>query len=226
MATISTLVPYVENRTEEVAGAPVFWTFNEYSSAISEAMCDLMLLVGRPDLIVSLPFNIVPNTPWQTVPKGMFCITNIQGPASEVWKIMLQDLDYAQVSDSGWEQDIGDSIQKWAPIGLTKFVVWPSVAESQTVLLTGIASPVVGIWPYDGSQPVPFQDEFFVALEKYAAGYLRIKEGENEFAEGTKLYQEYLSDAKRMTALEDYQDPYIFDGATGAVAVTNPTRMR
>lgn len=226
MATISTLVPYVENRTEEVVGAPVFWTFNEYSSAIMEAMCDLMLLVGRPDLIVSLPFNIVPNTPWQTVPKGMFCITNIQGPASEVWKIMLQDLDYAQVSDSGWEQDIGDSIQKWAPIGLTKFVVWPSVAESQTVLLTGIASPVVGMWPYDGTQPVPFNDEFFVALEKYAAGYLRIKESENEAAEGYKLYQEYLADAKRMTALEDYVDPYLFDSAVGAVAVTNPTRMR
>src|ERR1700743_2722220 len=122
MATISTLAPYVANRVEENLPS-IFWQQEGVLNwALMEAECDLMLLVGRPDLIVSLPFDIVPNTPWQTVPKGMFCITNIQGPSSEVWKIMLQDLDYAQVSDSGWEQDIGESIQKWAPIGLTKFV--------------------------------------------------------------------------------------------------------
>lgn len=227
MATLADLEVQVANRVEEIPAAPVFWNKRmEMYSALMEAECDLMLLVGRPDLIVSLPFAIVPNTPWQTIPKGMFCLTNMQGPSSEVWKIRLQDLDYSQVTDSGWQQDIGETVQKWAPVGLTKFVVWPSVAESQTVLLTGIASPVTGIWPYTGAETAPFNNEFFVALEKYAAHYLRFKEAGNEFAEAGKIYESYLEDAQRMTALQDYIDPWLFEGAVGGVAITNPTKMR
>ena len=113
MATISTLVPYVASRVDEPSG-PVFWSANELTSAISEAMCDLMLLVARPDLIVSVPFTVQPNTPYQQTPEGVFAITNIQGPVSEVWKVTLQDLDGAQVAGPDWEQDIGPSITTWA----------------------------------------------------------------------------------------------------------------
>lgn len=226
MATISTLVPYVENRTEELVGNPVFWTFDEYTSSIMEAMCDMLLLVGRPDLIVSQPLTIQPNQWMQKVPKGIFCITNIQGPASEVWKITLEDVDYSQVAGPDWEQDIGDSITTWWPLGFNAFGVHPCVPYAQTVLMTGIASPVTGIWPYDGTQDVPFQDPFFVSLEKYAASYLRLKEAGQETQEGAKLYADYLSDAKRMTQLQDRIDPFIFEGATGGKITANPTTAR
>lgn len=226
MATIADLLPRVQNRLEE-SNPAIFWDDDfELNSAIVEAECDLLLLVGRPDLIVNQPFSIVPNTPWQVLPKGMFCLTNIQGQASEVWKVTLEDLDYSQVSDSGWEQDIGETIQKWAPISFGKFVVWPAVAEAQTVLLTGIASPIQSVWPYASDQPVNFQDPYFSALEKYASGYCRIKEGSAEASEGVKLYQDYLQNAKRMTQLQDRIDPYLFSGATGSQTVTNPTAKR
>lgn len=227
MATISTLSPYVEERLEEVAGAPVFWSEElEINSSIMEAMCDATLLVGRPDLSVNVPFTIQPNTPWQQTPKGLLCILNIQGPASEVWKVTLEDLDYALVSDSGWEQDIGDSIIKWAPIGLNQFIVWPCVAQPQTVLMTGIQSPIQSQWPFNGSQTVPFQDPFFVSMEKYASGYCRLKESSQEFQEGVKLYEDYLQDMKRMTAIQDRIDPFLFSAATGAQVVSNPTTSR
>jgi hypothetical protein len=226
MATISTLLPFVQNRVEEFNPA-IFWSDElELQSGLMEAQCDLMLLVGRPDLLVNVPLTIQPNTVWQSVPKGLFCLTNLQGPASEVWKITLEDMDYAMVSDSGWEQDIGDQILRWGPLGFNRFFVWPAVAQEQVVLATGIASPIQGTWPYDGSQPVVFHDEQFQALEKYAAGYARLKEGSAEFSEGVKLYQDYLQDAKRLTALEDRRDRFIFDGSTGATTVANPTTLR
>lgn len=226
MATISTLIPYVEARIEETSPS-VFWNEEqEIASALMEAQADLLLLVGRPDMTVAVPFTIQPNTPWQTTPAGIFAITNIQGPSSEVWKIRLQDLDYGLVSGPDWEQDIGDTIQKWFPLGFGKFGVWPAVAQPQTVLLTGIASPITGIWPYDGTQSVVFHTEFFEALEKYAACYARLKEGQLEFEEGEGLYREYLANAARMSALEDRRDRFIFDGATGATTTVNPTKLR
>lgn len=227
MATLSTLEPYLANRLEEEPGNPIFWDEEtEFFSSIQEAQCDLMLLVGRPDLTVSVPFTIQPNTWLQTVPKGIFAITNIQGPSSEVWKVTLEDMDYGLVSGPDWEEDIADTVQKWWPLGLGQFGVWPSVAQEQTVLITGIASPITGIWPYSGSEDVIFHDEFFVALEKYAAAYCRLKEGGQEQEEGQKLYQEYLQNAARMTAIENRRDPFVFQGATGATVVANPTRQR
>jgi hypothetical protein len=227
MATISTLAPYVENRIEEAVGAPVFWSEElEVNSALMEAQADLLLLVGRPDMTVSVPFDVVPNQWLQTVPAGIFAITNLQGPSSEVWKIRLQDMDYGLVSGPDWEQDIGDSILRWWPLGFGNFGVWPSVAQPQTVLLTGIASPITGIWPYDGTQPVVFHNEDFDALEKYASCYARLKEGQTESEEGYKLYQDYLARAARITQLEDRRDPFLFEGATGAQVLANPTRRR
>ena len=226
MATISTLLPYVQNRLEEQNPA-VFWNDElELNSSLMEAMCDALLLVGRPDLIVNQPLTIQPNQWLQTVPEGIFCMLSIQGPASEVWKVTLEDLDYALVSDSGWEQDIGESIIKWAPVGLNKFIVWPSVPQAQTVLVTGIASPISGTWPFDGTQIVPFQDQFFASLEKYAASYLRLKEAGQEQAEGVKLYQEYLQGMKTLTRIEDRIDPFLWEGSTGAKLVSNPTTSR
>lgn len=227
MATLSTLEPQVAARIEEDAANPVFWSKEfELYSALQEAQCDLLLLVGRPDLTVSVPFDIVPNTWLQTVPAGIFALCNIQGPATEVWKIRLQDMDYGLVSGPDWEQDVGDTIQKWFPLGFGKFGVWPSVAQPQTVLLTGIASPITGLWPYDGTESVVFHDEDFDALEKYAAAYCRLKESGQETEEGYKLYQEYLQRAGRITQMEDRRDPFLFEGATGAQVLANPTRKR
>lgn len=227
MATLSTLEPYLANRLEEDPGDPIFWDEEtEFFSYLMEAACDATLLVARPDQTVSVPFSIVPNQWMQVVPSGIFAITNLQGPSSEIWKCRLQDLDYGLISGPDWEEDIADTVRYWFPLGLGNFGVWPSVAQSQTVLLTGIASPITGIWPYGGSQAIPFHDEFFVALEKYAACCARLKEGGNEAEEGYKLYQEYLANMKQMTSQENRRDPFIFNEAVGAVALANPTRQR
>ena len=39
-------------------------------------------------------------------------------------------------------------------------------------------------------------------------------------------YESYLADAKRMTALEDRRDPFIFSGSIGSQIVANPTKTR
>jgi len=73
------------------------------------------------------------------------------------------------------------------------FGIHPAVSTPVQVLLTGILCPVTEIWPYNGSEIVPFHHEFFVALEEYATVYCRLKETGAEFEESLSLYQQYLS---------------------------------
>lgn len=229
MATaISTLCDYVQNRLEENIGAGSWWSRQyELYTAIIEACNDLILLVGRPTQEVDVPFNLVPNTVWQTVPKGLFAITDIQGAGSPLYKVNLYDLDYFQSSwGSDWEQDVDTAARRWCPLGFNMFVVHPAVNVSQTVHLYGISYPTTSTWPYDGTQTVPFSDEFFVALEEYAAHYARIKETGLEHQEGVNLLQSYMNSARRMSQIQDLRDPLLFTSGFGASMNVDPTTMR
>jgi len=211
-----------EDRVEEVRGAPVFWSESfEIFTAIVEAISEATLLVGRPTQIVNVPYQITPNVPWQPMPAGVLCITDIQGPREQIWKWTLRDMDYTQMGNgSDWENDVtsGQTIFRFWPMGFTQFGIWPSVPHAQTVTITGIASPVVSAWPYSGSQAINLHDEFLQAVEKYAAHYLRIKESGEEFQSSIMLYEGFMADMKRMTGIEDRRDPYIFTRGVGAAA--------
>ena len=66
----------------------------------------------------------------------------------------------------------------------------------------------------------------FIALEEYAAHYLRLKEGGDEFFGSMALYKSYLAQAKRYTAIQDRRDSYIFDQSVGAPGKVSQTTAR
>jgi hypothetical protein len=231
MATpISTLAVNVQNRLEEIpTGAPgAWWSYQfEILSAIIEAQNDLLLLVGRPTQVVNLPFTLVPDTPWQTVPKGVLLITDIQGAQSPLYKINLWDFDYLQTAwGSDWQQDVGPVAYQWAPVGFNMFAVHPAPEAGQTVNITAIQYPTTDVWPYTGAETCVFENQFFELIEEYAAFYCRIKETGGEFQEGLKLFEQYMAGAKRMTQIQDRRDPLLFISGYGAAQRTNPMTMR
>ena len=226
---ISVLANNVQNRIEEVAGSSGAWWSRQFEvfSALIEACNDLMLLIGRPTQEVNIPFTLTPNTVWQTVPKGLFLITDIQGAGAPLYKVNLWDLDYTQSSwGSDWEQDVYSQPFRWAPIGFNMFVVHPAVSVPVTVNVTAITYPTTNPWPYTGNEIVPFEDNFFQALEEYGAFYCRIKELGQEFQEGLKLYDQYLANAKRMTSIQDRRDPLIFSSGYGGAQNANRITKR
>lgn len=227
--TIATLGNIVQERLEEIPGGPGQWWSQQYEifSALMEAQNDLLLLVGRPTQTVNVPFNVVPNSCWQVVPQGLLLITDIQGFSSPLYKINLWDLDYLQTSwGSDWQQDVDDAAVRWAPVGFNMFVIHPAVDTAQTVNLTAIQYPTTDIWPYTGAELVQFEDNYFQLIEEYAAFYCRIKEMGGEFQVGLKLFDQYLSGAKRMTQIQDLRDPLLFSSGYGATQNANPTTMR
>ena len=230
MATpISTLAANVQSRLEENPGGPGQWWSQQFEvfSALMEAQNDLLLLVGRPTQIVNIPFTLTANSVWQAVPKGYLAITDIQGAGSPLYKVNLWDLDFLCTSwQSDWTQDVDDVAVRWAPIGFGMFAIHPAVSTPQTVNVTAIQYPTTDVWPYTGSESVVFSDEFFVALEIYAAAYCRIKELGGEFQEGLKMMDQYMQLAKRMTAIQDLRDPLLFTSGYGAASNINPTTKR
>lgn len=220
---ISTLAVNVQNRLEEIpVGAPgTFWSYQfEILTAIVEAMNDLMVLVGRPLQTVNVPYTLTPNTVWQSYPAGVFLITDMWGAGGVIHKVDLNSMDFVMSSwHSDWEQDTSpNGPVRWMPIGMTMFAVHPAPSVPITVNIDAIQYPVAEAWPYTGTETVPFQDEFFEAIEEYAAHYARFKETGQDFQQSLSLYQQYLAVAKRMTDIQDRRDPVIFSTSLGATA--------
>ena len=228
MATINDLVPYCEQRVEEVVGAPVFWLQQpEVVTAVAEAIQDLLLLVGRPTQTVTQSYTLLPNQVFQPMPAGVFIITDLYDQDGRAYQYTLYDMDFTQASwTSSWEDDLSTNISQWFPVGFNMFGVHPAVSAPLQVTITGIQLTPNEAFPYSGTTTVPFEDSVFVALELYAASYLRLKEAGSEFADGVKLYQQYLEIAKVYTNLQNRVDPLLFSPNMGAPAGVNPTTRR
>jgi hypothetical protein len=224
---ISVLANRVLERLEDPTG--IFWSEQyEIYSAIIEAENELMLLVGRPTLTVQSPLNLVPNLCWQPMPKGLLAITDVYGPQSLLRKVSLFSMDYEQASwGSDWENDNSNyGPVRWAPIGATIFVVHPAAAVSQQVTINAVQYPTTDPWPYTGAEVVPFHDEFFVALEMYAAVYARLKEGGAELQTALPMLMEFYSIAERMTTIDNRRDTLVFSKSLGIPFGTNQIGKR
>jgi len=218
-----------ENYASGIDAGPVFWnTQFEINAGIVEALNETILLVGRPTQTVNVQFNLVPNTPWQQIPKGVLLLTDIWGGQSRLRKVSLWDMDYSQSSwGSDWENDVSDSgPQRWFPLGFGAFGIHPAPSTPQIVLLDGIAYPTISTYPYDGSQIMPFENHWFEMFEMYCAVYSRLKEGSQEFQESMPMLQNFYKLAERMTQIQDRRDPIVFSQSFGGTVGVNALKKR
>lgn len=214
-STISQLAPAVGDRLQD----PTFTFWNErfeVYAGLAEAMSELLLLVGRPTNYFNQLVTIEANTCFQPMPSGLLCITNINLNGSFLKKTSLHALDYTQSSwGSGWQSDRAPLCQRWAPLGLGMFIVHPAPLQPITAQITGVATPLSDTWPPSGTESIPFEKNLDQALELFAASYCTVKETGNEFVEGQKLYQQFLSIAKRYSTIQDRRDDLVFSQSFG-----------
>lgn len=224
-STIASLAADVAARLQD----PGFVQWNqqfEVYAAVAEAVNELLLILGRPTQIVDQPVAIQPNTVWQPMPAGMLAITDIRTNFARLNKTSLHSLDYIQGSwSSSWESDRAAYPLRWAPVGLSMFVVHPAPIQPIYVNVAGVAYPFVDTWPPTGAEQTGFQQNLDQALEMYAAAYCRIKEIGNDHLEGQLLYQRFLDIARRATGIEERKDDLVFTMGVGApTAVTQKTK--
>jgi hypothetical protein len=232
MPVVNDLVAQVQSRLEEAAGPSndgEWWSIKyEIRTAIIEAMSDLMLLIGRPTQEMTQQFTLTPNTCFQTLPVGVFLLTDIYGLGGGLRCVSLHDMDYVQASwSSTWSNDTNpNGPVRWFPIGFNLFGVHPAATAPTTVTITGIRYVTTDSYPYTGTEPLVFHDELEAALEQYAALYCKLKETGPEVQTGLQLYKEYLSAAQRNTEIEDRRDPVIFSPSFGGGSGLDPLVRR
>lgn len=178
---ISDLGLQVLDRLEENRNNPLFWGLqSEIYPLIVEAMCAATLMTGEPQARAATPYTLTAASNLQPMPSGAVAILRVDGPGV-VKKTTVYDLDRMT---PGWEGVSGDQIEYWFPVGLTQFGVFPQVPTAQQVVLSYIAQPVTMASSYDGTQVIPFQNEYTFGLVEHAAAMARLKEGGKEFMDG------------------------------------------
>ena len=215
-STIAQLAPDVQNRLQDPSG--IFWNLDfETNAALAEAISELLLIVGRPTVIFNWPVTLLANTVWQPMPSGLLCITDIRSISSRLQKTTMRSLDVLCASwTSSWESDRADQPLRWAPLGLSMFIVHPAPLQPISVNVTGIAYPLTDTWPPDGTETSPFHKEIDQALQMYAASYCRVKEIGQDHDEGLAMYKAFLEIAQRLSVIEDRRDDLVWCKSLGA----------
>ena len=215
-STIAQLAPQVQARLQDPAS--VFWSeqFETYAG-LAEAFSELLLIFGRPTVIFNSPLTLTPTTVWLPLPTNLLALTDIRTTLSRLWKTTLHSLDTSCASwTSAWESDRAAMPARWAPAGLSMFVVHPAPLTPVTVNVTGIQYPVLTPWPPNGTEQSCFHTEIDEALQLYAASYCRIKEVGNDAFEGQTMYQSFLEIGQRLSVIESRRDQLIWTRALGA----------
>lgn len=215
-STIAELAPDVSARLQDPTN--VFWNLDfEVNAGIAEGISELLLIIGRPTQIFNAPLNLQVNTCFQPMPPGLLAITDIRSTSSRLAKTTMRSLDVLCASwTSSWQSDRAAQPVRWAPLGLSKFIVHPAPVLPVVVNVTGIAYPFTDTWPPDGTETSPFAKNVDQALQMYSAYYCRIKEIGQDFEEGLVLYKAFLEIGQRLSQIEARRDDLVWVRSLGA----------
>ena len=195
MSTVNEISSDVYRRLEEDPSSPTFWTNDEVYPSIVEAMNELCLITGEPEIKSNTPFTITANSRFFTIPNNGIVLLRMDGP-NVVRKTTVYEMD---VSRRGWIAETGDVVKRWFPFGIGQFGVYPLLTADTSVLLTYVRLPVAMASTYTGAETSPFREEFREALVDYADHVLRMKELGSDFTDSMPAYDRFLARASELT---------------------------
>jgi hypothetical protein len=115
---------------------------------------------------------------------------------SAIKKLFAVDLDR---DNPGWEFDLGTTVKRWFPIGMTLFGVYPTLTQPQQVQVTVVGFPIPTGQPYSGAEISPFRQEYNDAFHEYAHHVCRLKESGPDFQESLPAYQAWVDKLVELT---------------------------
>lgn len=224
---ISTIAQAVQFRLEETPDdIGMFWQVApELRPLIVEAMNIATLITGEPQFRASSVFTIPASTSFTPIalPAGALALLRMDSSGTTIDKTYVQDLDNFS---PGWEVVTGPVPQYWMPFGLGQFGVSPCLTAPAQVILSYVQFPVLTPRPYTGSEPIPFQQEYWDGLSDWAAGIARFKEGGQEFQEATAVLNRALGQFEQLSEFAYRRNSLRFSRGLGSTANIVETRVR
>jgi hypothetical protein len=231
LLTLSNLLPDVLGRIEE-ANPPTFWSLTgEVYPAMVDGIFEASLITGVVQL-VSVQVTLTAGTTWfslqasgggsyasPTVPVGIVAPLRMKAPYG-IRKSSLKSLD--DMFPAWQSQPPGTQIISWFPLGVSGFGIYPQLVAEANVVMDFLVCPISTPRPYSGSEQIPLQQEYSDLLSKYAAAYLRCKEGGAESDEAATVFEAYLSEVKALSIFQNRLDSLNFSAAYGGRSQVNP----
>jgi len=228
MATISTLASDIQNQLEEPVGPGIFWDIdNEIFPDFVVALNESTLITGEPQFRAATSLFTIPTSTVFTplaLPADAVALLRVEGPGSMAFqKYSLWDLDRHL---PGWELSTGPNPLAWFPFGLGQFGVYPNLTAPAEVILSYVQMPVPSAPPWDGTQVIPFQPEYFDGLKDAAQHYLQLKEGDPEFTQSFGAYNRFLASCERMSNFAWRKNSLRFTKSGGASSAITEMRQK
>ena len=196
MPLLSDIENRVQDRLEEPHGAGIFWSLQyEIRPLLVEAMSMAALITGEPEIRQTQATQLAANTTVFSAPANSVAILKIESAnGTPVKKETLWSLSQM---NPNWESETGPLIKYWFPLGLTQFAIYPKLTGPINVVITyvglPIATPAASPIAFTGQESIPFQVEYLEGFEEYAASMCRLKEATQEFFDGLKQFDRFLS---------------------------------
>lgn len=223
--TVGAIAQGVSNRLEE--SDPAFWSIEgEIFPAIVEGMNEATLITGEPQVRPSEVFSVFPSTVFAplSMPAGAVALTRVEGSGNlQVKRCWMSDLDK---HFPGWETAVGDEPKYWFPFGLTKFGIYPNLTVQVDLVISYVQIPVLTAPPYNGGEPVPFQNEYMDGFADYAAHILRLKEATAEFDQSFAEYNRFLKKCESLSNFAYRKNSLRFSRSAGVQSGIGEQRVK
>lgn len=183
------------------------YTQPEITSAINEVVRVSNVVVGY--IQTSVTYETRPNQVWYDVPASILIPLRMQFEQTFLEKFTLSNLGQ---SAPDWLTETtastGIPVAHWTTAGMRLFAIHPADSVGGNELyITGVAEPVQLVNPTDR---ISIPDEFSEMLENMAVVTLVLKEGGKIFADGSIMYQKYMSRLKAFKRFENMRFPIYF----------------
>ena len=192
MAQGRDVIDSVLDMLEESRTAPIFWTRTELLTYLNDGMAEFNLMTGKfqSERVYSLTSNT-----FQLVPSGIVAVLHISRNNVLIRKETLESLDRDRPTWMRYST-VSGQIEKWGPVGINIFFVYPRPAVSGTsvTLVTLDIPPAIG-----ENTVIPLDEEYVESLTDYVFHVARFKEGGAEFRQSMSAYESFRERGSSLT---------------------------
>lgn len=186
--TLSQLQGYVLDRLEQNTS---LYPIADITNAINEFYRIANAFIGLNQKLVSVPGFSVKNRLIYQIPSPILFPINIFFEGTELDKISLLALARNHPRWATTTTAKAGKVQRWAPIGITQFVIHPIDAiGGRDIAVQGVVEPTPLL---NANDPLQLDDEFLDMAVSYAAHRLQLREGGRPFSSSMLLMTRFYS---------------------------------